>query len=478
MDESLRLSATQRQQQTLAPMQLQFVRVLEMTGPEAEEEVRRALDENPALEVQPQSEASEPADDFGESAEQLQLADYRSEDDIPFYRLDGGRQRDAEPAYEPVAADRGPSMIDYLMGQLSQMPSMSEGDLEVARYIVGSIDDNGYMTRTLRSIIDDIAIQTGIDASEEQVRRVWDAVRSLDPPGIGAIDLRECLLLQLRRLPVTLDSRVATEIVSDYFDLFSLMHFDRLRSILGVDEDRMRRALDLIKTLNPKPGVLISSADEDDRLRHITPDFLVETDGDTLTLTSLSRIPHLQIEESFRADMPAEHGVTRKSAAEANAFIRQRRDEAAIFIRVIEMRASTLMRVMRAIMLRQRDFFLSGDDPARLRPMILKDIAADTGDDISVISRATAGKYVATHSGVYPLKFFFTERHAGSEEISARSVMEALRDIITEEDPSAPLTDDALTRELVARGYDIARRTVAKYREKLGFPVGRLRHRM
>jgi len=476
MEESLRLSTTQRQQQTLAPMQLQFVRVLEMTGPEAEDEVRRALDENPALEVKPAPEAETPSDDYDESAEQLQMADYRTEDDIPFYRLETRNHSADEPYYEPLAVEHGESIMDSLMGQLAQNSTISSSDMEIARYIVGNIDDNGYMTRTLRALTDDMAIQWGLDADEADVRRVWNAVRELDPPGIGAMDLRDSLLLQLQRRPSTEDNKLATEIIRDYFDLFSLMHFDRLRSLLGADESAMRRALDVIKTLNPKPGTLINGT-EDDRVRHISPDFLVEVDGDELTLTSLSRIPHLQIEETFRADMGSDSGIRKREAGEANAFIRQKRDEATTFIKVISMRAETLMRVMRAIMLRQRDFFAS-DDPSQLKPMILKDIASDTGDDISVISRATAGKYVATHQGVYPLKFFFTERHKENDDVSVQKVMSALKEMVESEDHDNPLTDAALTEKLREQGYDIARRTVAKYREKLGIPVGRLRHRM
>ncbi len=476
MDESLKLSINQRQQQTLSPMQLQFVRVLEMTGPEAEDEVRRALDENPALEADTSGEHVADADDYNESAEQLQLADYRSEDDIPFYRLEARNRAADEPYYEPLAVERGESVMDYLMGQLAQNAAITDNDMEIARYITGNIDDNGYMTRTLRALTDDMAIQWGLEADESDVRRVWDAVRSLDPPGIGAVDLRDSLLLQLQRRPATDDTRLATEIIRDYFDLFSLMHFDRLRSLTGADVESMRRAVDIIKSLNPKPGALIGGQ-EDDRVRHITPDFLVEADGDDLTLTSLSRIPHLQVEETFRGDMSAGEGVARRETGEANAFIRQKRDEASMFIKVINMRHDTLMRVMRAIMLRQREFFMS-DDPARLRPMILKDIAADTGDDISVISRATAGKYVATGQGVYPLKFFFTERHKESDDVSVQTVMRQLKEVIDAEDHDNPLTDAALTDILRAKGYDIARRTVAKYREKLGIPVGRLRHRI
>lgn len=475
MDNSLRMNIEQRQQQTLAPLQLQFVRVLEMNENEVEEEVRRALDENPALEEKMESDDNDKGTEevYGETAEQMMAADYMSEEDIPFYRYEANNRSASEPVYEPVAVEHGASLMEYLMGQLAENSLLDEEDMNIARYIVGNIDDNGYMTRSLREIVNDLAIYTGLDVSEEQVRRVWDAVRALDPPGIGAMDLRDAMLLQLRRMAPTEDVEVATEIVSDYFDVFSLMHFDRLRSMMNISQEQLRGALDLIKTLNPKPGSAISGNDADDRLRHITPDFQVEPEGDRFIVTMLSRVPGLAIEESFRPDSP----LALSQNAEANAFLKKKREEATTFIKVMEMRRDTLMKVMRAIVARQQDFFLT-DDPATLRPMILKDIASDTGMDLSVISRATSGKYVATRQGVYPLRFFFTERHKENEDVSVRQVITVLREMIENENPAKPLTDEALTQRLKEQGYDIARRTVAKYREKLGIPVGRLRHKI
>ncbi|MDE7410438.1 MAG: RNA polymerase factor sigma-54 [Paramuribaculum sp.] len=475
MDNSLQLNTSLRQQQTLAPLQLQFVRVLEMNEPELEEEVRRALDENPALEEKSvPEEKSVAGEEYGETAEQMQAADYSSEEEIPFYRLEARNRGAFDSAYEPVAVEHGTSLMEYLMSQLAQNADFDDEDMDIARYIAGNIDDNGYMTRSLREVTDDIMINSGLEVSDDRVRKVWNAVRALDPPGVGAMDLRDSLLLQLKRMPSSPDVKVAEEIMTDYFDVFSLMHFDRLRSMMNITPEQLRGALDLIKTLNPKPGTLISGSDDDDRLRHITPDFLVEPDGERFSVTLLSRIPGLEIEESFRADSDFGKGA---QASEANAFIRKKRDEAATFIKVLDMRRDTLMKVMRAIVRRQQEFFRT-DDASTLRPMILKDIAADTGYDLSVISRAASGKYVATHQGVYPLKFFFTERHKENEDISVQKVMAELKRLVESEDPAHPLTDEALTRQLKDKGYDIARRTVAKYREKLGIPVGRLRHRI
>lgn len=475
MKENLKLVMDQRQQMTLAPMQLQFVRMLEMNSAEAEDEVNRALDDNPALEAVDEAESDREHNEFGETSDELQMADYRSEDDIPSYRLGVSNRSADDFSYEPVAVAGGESLYEYLVGQLSQDGSLSQRQMQIARFIVGNIDGNGYIERTVGALVDDLAIQEGLDVSRDEVRYVLDRVRSLEPAGIGAIDLRDSLLLQLRRRNATPAVVLATDIVENYFDLFSLKHFDRIASLTGATQDQLSEAMDAIRSLNPKPGALISG-DDDDRTRHITPDFYVEPDGDRLTLTLLSHIPRLQIEQSFAADTEV---ARRKSAAAdaANVFIRQKRDEAAMFIKVVEMRRQTLFRVMSAIMQWQRDFFLTGDR-MRLRPMVLKDIAGVTGDDLSVISRATAGKYVATPQGVYSLKSLFNERRSAADDASAEVVMQRIKDIVDSEDKHHPLTDAAITQRLIEEGTDIARRTVAKYRERLGLPIGRLRRKI
>lgn len=476
MDKRLNLSIEQRQQTTLAPMQLQFVRMLEMNGAEVEDEVARALDDNPALEVADEPTGADENAEFGETAEELQRADYGADEEVPSYRLGVNNRSSDDPVYEPVAVASGESLYEYLMNQLSEDPSVSDRDMEIARFVVGNIDGNGYMERTVGAITDDLAIQEGMDVDDSEVNRVWQRVRCLEPAGVGAVDLRDSLLLQLRRRPVTPSVELATEIVEHYFDLFSLMHFDRLASQTGASRSEMQEAMDTIRTLNPKPGALVSG-DDDERTRHITPDFYVEADGDRLVLQSLSHIPKLQIERSFAADTAVER---RPSAAveAANAFIRQKRDEAQTFIRVVELRNQTLFRVMSAIVQWQREFFLTGDR-LQLRPMVLKDIAAVTGDDISVISRATTGKYVATAQGVFAIKSLFSERrHDANENSSSEKVLDRLRSVIDDEDKKKPLSDAEITELLRAEGIDIARRTVAKYRERLGIPVGRLRKKM
>jgi RNA polymerase sigma-54 factor len=478
MEEALRLSQKQKLAQTLSPLQVQYVRVLEMNGHEIEEEVSRELDENPALEVAPFGSGGELVADegFDESAEQLQLADYRSEDDIPFYRLEAHNHSADDKAYEPTAVAGSGSLMEQLMSQLNQMP-LSDKELKIAGIITGNIDDNGYMTRSVTSIADDAAINEGIDTDASEVRKVWDIVRTLDPPGVGAVDLRDCLLLQLKAKDSNQAVDTATEIVEHNFDLLSKMDFDRLRRVLKVSPELLRDAMAVIRSLNPKPGGASSSSnDAEDKMRQITPDFVVECEDGDLILSMPNRVPALQVEAAF-ADANVEITPrTTSRQAEALEFIKRRREDAATFIKVLSMRRETLFRVMTAIMKIQKDFFVTGDELA-LKPMILKDVSELTGYDISVVSRATSGKYVATAQGVYPLKFFFSERPKDDSDASVHKVIAALKQLVEQEDKSSPLSDEALAAELQSQGYDIARRTVAKYREKALIPVARLRRK-
>lgn len=481
---SQQLNQTQGLRQKLTPQQVQFVRMLEMNGPEIEEEVRRAVEDMPAL------EASDPADHadsaltedgsaFNETPEQMSRADFASDDDIPDNYIPRGAfsaRRDfsfAEPSTSPDAY--GESLYESLTRQLEQQQDVSDDERIAASHIIGNLDDNGYLTRDPRAIADDILMAEGADIPLDTVRRVWRLVRSLDPAGVGAADLRDCLLLQLDRLPRTTERLTASEVVRDYFDLFSKRHFDKIASSLGITREALDDALAVIGRLNPKPGAGMAPSGLDDRSRHITPDFLVEPDSDgNLTLTLLNRIPELSVAQTFAEDTPLPPASPRETAA-ARLFLKSRRDDALGFIRLISMRQEALYRVMAAIMATQREFFLT-DDPARLRPMVLREIAAMTGYDLSVVSRATQGKYVATPRGLYPLKMLFNERSKeNDDETTSPRISAFLTELIEAEDKSKPLSDERLTELLREKGLDIARRTVAKYRERLGFPVARLR---
>jgi len=497
MKKSLGLVTEIKQQQKLTPLQVQFVRMLEMTGPEMEDEVQRALGEMPALEaVAPSSEetmheATEDGGVFTESDRDMMRADFRSDDDVPDY-LEPAQAREsfasrdsytypASPrtAYDPdrytdpVVADSGETLFESLSAQIAELP-VSDEEARIALYIAGSLDDNGYMTRPVSAIADDLAINENIDTTEEQIRHCLQLVRSLEPAGVGASDLRDCLLLQLRRLPRSTESITAIEILDKHFSLFSKKHFDKIASALGISREQLQNALELISRLNPKPGSAIASSDFEDRSRHITPDFSVEPDANgTLILTMLNRIPELQVEASFANEGDLASGDERR-LEEARAFVRRKRDDARNFIKLVTQRQETLFRVMSAILRIQHRFFLSENDED-IRPMVLRDIAALTGYDLSVISRATQGKYVATIRGIYPLKKFFNEKLRDDDNVTANRIIAEIKKAIESEDPEAPLSDREITARLSEAGFDIARRTVAKYRENLGFPVARLR---
>lgn len=489
---TLRLTTDQRLTQKLSPMQLRYFRILEMPETRVEEEVRRELDANPALEVAenaPATGADDPADTaapgidgedgpaFDETAEEMQLADYRTEDDVPAYRLEARNHQGGDRYAEPMAVAPESTLMDTLLDQLA-LAGLSETDEAIGRYIIGNIDDNGYLTRTPDVMADDMSAVAGRDIEPADVRRVLATVRTFDPAGVGAVDLRECLLLQLRRMPPSPAADNAREIITHYFDLFSKKHYQRLMATAGIDRDSLNGAIDLIRTLNPKPGSDYGNDDATYRLTHVTPDFSVEPgpEGD-LTVTLLSNIPELSVERTFAAGAaPAVAGRRRERHAEAaDAFIRRQRDEAQEFITILRNRAATLDRIMTAIVSIQRRFFTTGSE-ADLRPMILKDISNLTGDDPSTVSRATANKYVSTPWGIFPLKYFFNEQFSADDpETSSRAIIAALREIIDGEDRSHPLSDAALAARLAERGLNVARRTVTKYREQLDIPVARLR---
>lgn len=469
--ESLRQVQQQALQQRLNIQNVALGRLLEMNMVQFEDEVRRELDDNPALELK-NGETDKETDDFNETPEQLQLADYADADDIPYYKLEALNHEAGGTAFDPasVMPDDSDSVLDILLRRLSNETELQPDELNVARYIIGNLDSNGYLTRSLEDIADDMAINEGIEVSRNKLIKAFEAVRALEPAGIGAIDLRDCLLLQLERLETTPEVLTAILIIKDNFELFAKKHYDRLGNAVGTSASDLERALRLIQSLNPKPAA--SLAGTPDSSPHIIPDFILDYDATTelFTVSLSGRQPDLGIEESFSAT----HQAGGRGNSEADAFIKKKRDEATSFIKLAEMRGATLLAIAKTIVSKQSAFFASGD-PAEIRPMILKDISAVTGLDISIISRAVAGKYILAPHGVYPLKYLFNERSSASSDTSSLEILEAIKKLINNEDKSSPLTDQELTEKLQASGYDIARRTVAKYRERLGYPVGRLR---
>ncbi|MDE7397653.1 MAG: RNA polymerase factor sigma-54 [Muribaculum sp.] len=480
MEERLHQTQQQRMQQRLLPLQVRYGRMLEMSGPEVEDEVRQMLDDNPALCEVHHEDASTGDDAFSETSEEIQLADFPNEDEIPYRQAISGSGTNAiASSYGSDYADDSVSLTDHLVAQLPDL-RLSDTDNMVAIYVIGNLNENGYLERSPRSIAHDIEQVAAFTVTPYDVERIIEHIRQLDPAGVGASDLRDCLLLQLMRMPRTRDVDNATVIVDKYFEMFTLRHFRQLASAAGFSDEELKAAVDIIRTLNPKPGAAYNISSHEQRNNYIIPDFSVEADGDRLTVTALNVIPELAIETTFTAD--AEDAMSDRS--DARLFVKQKREEAQDFIHLLHMRQTTLMRVMRAIVELQTPFFLDpSGDRSLLRPMILRQISEKTGLDISVISRATSGKYVATASGIYPLKMFFSERfHDEANDVSenrgdmsSHGVLEAIRTLINEEDKKNPLSDEAIAAELHRRGMDIARRTVAKYRERLGMPVARLR---
>ena len=475
------LTQEQKLTQRLSPLQLQLVPLLQMNSVEIEDRVRSELDDNPALEVNEdatndQLDKDEDGETFNETAEDIQQADYRDEDDIPYYRTNISNRSADDDVPNAIIISEG-SLVDYLMEQIRER-NLNEQQQQIAEYIIGNIDDNGYLTRSLTAITDDLIFQVGLDVPEEDVEKVLAIVRDLDPAGVGATDLRDCLLLQLSRRKDNEISQLAYRVIDEFFDSFSKKHYEKIVSSLGIDDDKMKAIIADIRSLSPKPGNSITGIADESHSQQIIPDFNVDVDGDTITLTLLNNIPELQIAESYSAlyNNYMKHKPASRQEAEAAATIKLKYEKASDFIKVLRQRQETLFRTMRCITIRQRDFFLSGDE-TRIHPMILKDIANDTGYDLSVISRATTNKYAMTQWGVFPLKYFFNEgmQHESGEEVSTREILTILKTVIENENKSRPYSDEQLCNIMRKKGYEIARRTIAKYREKLSIPVARLR---
>lgn len=466
--QNLTQTQAQRLGQVLSPQQVRYFRLLEMNDRQFEEEVRREVDENPALEFDaPDNEVSQ---EYDETAEQLQMADF-TPDERPTYHAPTGRG--VEPwLQENTRGNFHDAITDDLLHQVSIL-ALDPTENLIARYIIGNLDTSGYLRRTSTDIANDIANAEGIEVTPQQVRGVLKKVQTLDPPGIAAVDLRECLMLQLQRKAPSAIRDDALLIITHYFDIFARRNFKRLADESHLDETRLQQALELIKTLDPKPGGSFTSDDPSEALSSgIIPDFQVDIVDGALRLTMPSTVPSLHLSETFSPEgAEKELGKTARERA-VQSFIRRQQSNASGFIDIVALRRRTLMRIMSAIVDIQKPFFMSGDQND-LRPMILKDVAARTGDDISVVSRATNGKYVETPHGIYPLKFFFNEEFG--DNITSRAVTERLRQLVDAEDPRHPLSDTRLAELLNEAGFPVARRTVAKYRDQMSIPPSRLR---
>ena len=462
----------QTQTQTLSPQQIQMIKLLELPTIMLEQRVKQEIEENIVLE-----EDDRPLED-DEQEESISVDDYLREDDTPSYksRINNFSKDDKQ---RPVNISEGRSLQEYLMEQLGYR-NLSEQDRQVAEFLVGSIDEDGYLRRDLESVGDDIAFTLGIEVSVERLESLLSIIHQLEPAGIGARSLQECLLLQMTQRRMDSPSkRLAHKIITSYFDEFVKKHYEKLMSRLGVDEDTFRDAIDEIKHLSPKPGNLYSEGGID-TTPYIIPDFRLDYhDGHfDLSLNSYN-IPEVKINRRYVdmiRNMVSADGTVSESNREAIQFVKSKIDSAKWFISAIKQRHDTLMRTMQEILSFQQEYFKDGDK-SKLRPMILKDIADRTGLDVSTISRVVNSKYVQTHFGIILLKSLFSEamQTESGEIVSSYEIKNLLQQCIDEEDKRHPLTDETLMNILNDKGYCIARRTVAKYREMMDIPVARLR---
>lgn len=482
----------QKMLQKLSPQQIQLVKLLQIPTASLEERVKEEMEENPALEfgendtegeeLSDSAEFDEPKAEEGEEApsaeEDIDISDYLSDgdDDIADYRTRDNNYPDPEENHTmPIRVEN--TFHDHLLSQLNMLPLIGSQH-EIARQIIGSIDDDGYLRRDPQSIANDLAFSQNLDVSDKEVAEVIAKIQAFDPPGICASDLQECLVLQLKRKK-SVDIHVANALVilEKYFEEFTKKHYEKIRKALGFSDEDLKGAIDEIIKLNPKPGGNYGGMNKAES--YIVPDFFIFNNNGVLELTLNSRnAPDLHISGNYR-DMLRDYDKGEKKdkrQKEAVLFIKQKIDAAKWFIDAIKQRQHTLLSTMGTIMRYQEEFFLTGDETT-LKPMILKDIADRTGLDISTVSRVANSKYVQTEFGPYKLKYFFSESLStdSGEEVSTREVKKILQDIIDAEHKRKPLSDESLTRMLQEKGYNIARRTVAKYREQLNIPVARLR---
>lgn len=480
----LRQVQTQKLLQKLSPQQIQLMKLLQLPTIALEQRIKEEMEINPALEEGAETD-EEPRDEFeNEEIEETEkdenlrddfaLTDYMDDDEGTSYKLKANNTSPDEERKE-IPFSVGLTFQDMLESQLG-MKALDDRQYQIADYLIGNLDDDGYLRRDLSSIVDDIAFSQNIVTSEDELRELLKIIQDFDPAGVGARDLQECLLIQLRRREVqTQIVELATEVVEKQMDEFSKKHYDKIQKKLEIDDETLKEVIQEILKLNPRPGN--SMADGQKSYQQVIPDFTITIDEGELILSLNSRnAPDLKVSKEYNKMFEDYSKTKDKSSKEASMFIKQKLDGARWFIDAIQQRNQTLLFSMNAIMEYQKDYFLTGDETL-LKPMILKDIAERVGLDISTISRVANSKYVQTPFGTFLLKTFFSESLStdSGEEVSTREVKKILEDCIGAENKKKPLTDDKLAKILKEKGYNIARRTIAKYREQLEIPVARLR---
>ena len=466
----LKQGLQQKLQQGLSPLQIQTIKLLELPTLELEQRIKEELEENPVLDEASSTEETEDGE-----PKNVSLSDYSSQDDsTPSYRLYINNQgKDLKPQYNTFSVKE--SFHQNLEMQLGYSGLKGE-DRTIASFIIGSIDDDGYLRRDILSLTDDIAFRLNIETTPEHVEKILKVIQEFEPVGVGARDLRECLLLQLRAKENTPQRERAEEILENYFEEFSRKHYDKIMAKTGMDKDELKDAVDEIVRLNPRPGGQIDDSYVE-QAQQIVPDFILDNkDGELILSMPKFSVPELRVNKRYADLLMNSATSSGKRGKEAVAFVKQKLDSAKWFVEAIKQRQNTLQNTMKAILDFQHDFFMDGDE-AKLKPMVLKNIAEKTGLDISTISRVVNCKYIQTNFGVYPLKYFFSEgmKTESGDEVSTREIKKVLSESIESEDKKKPLTDEELVGVLSQKGYKVARRTVAKYREQLNIPIARMR---
>lgn len=468
--------------QKLSPQQIQMIKLLEIPAIQLEQRIKKELEENPVLEEGNEEQYSEQEEakeeQTSDQADEFSLEDYMQDDDIPSYRLNA-QNYSSDDKREEIPFSLGNTFHEQLKSQLG-LRRLSDEQEVLAEYVLGNIDDDGYLRRDLEAIADDLAFSGGMETSYEALHEVLMIIQEFDPAGVGARSLQECLLLQIdRKGPDNADTSLAKSILKNHFDEFTNKHYDKIIQRLNISEEELKIALEEILKLNPKPGGAMGDSNSKS-FHHIVPDFILEENEGSLQLyLNSNNVPELRLSRTY-SDMFESYNANKASASkdekDAITFVKQKLDSARWFIDAIRQRQNTMLLTMNAILQYQEEYFYEGDE-TRMRPMILKDIADMTHLDISTISRVVNSKYIQTHFGIYPLKYFFSEgmQTDSGEEVSTREIKKILQDCINGEEKRKPLTDDRLSAILNEKGYQIARRTVAKYREQLGLPVARLR---
>jgi RNA polymerase sigma-54 factor len=471
--------------QKLSPQQIQMIKLLEVPTLQIEQRIKKELEENPALEegseeedIPSETEEEDQLDEKDKDQEEFTIDDYIEEDDIPDYRLQAKNYSKDDDKRNEIPFSVGASFQEHLESQLS-LRDLTEKQKILGEYILGNIDEDGYLRRELINIVDDLAFLQNVETTEEELEEVLKIIQDLEPAGIGARTLRECLLLQLEKRDKSEPAlELAYTILDLHFEEFTKRHYDKIILRLGITENELKAAIDEILHLNPKPGGVYSDPFSKTS-QPIIPDFILELteDGFDLHLNS-KNLPELRLSSAYSEMLHSysKDKSQKKEMKDAVLFVKQKIDSAKWFIDAIKQRQNTLLLTMNAILEYQKEYFIDGDE-TKLKPMILKDVAEMTGLDISTISRVANSKFVQTHFGIFPLKFFFSEglQTDSGEEVSTREIKRILRDCIENEQKRRPLTDESLTDILQEKGYQIARRTVAKYREQLNIPVARLR---